>query len=303
MIKETYNLFKKSFLLFQQKRGTTLASSSTFYILLTVVPFFLLLIRVVGFFIGDINSTQLQIFNLVESFFPDVAPEILSQIQEIVKGPLFARGEFTIINFGILLVSSLSFFNSIWNGLYLITEDKSYLKLIKHLKGIFVIGVTIFSLTLFFFLPTIFYYSGQFFTSNIIVNFIAKNIPSLLKVSEYFSSYNYGISYIIKSNLFHGVIFTAFFAFLYRWFFSWKLSLKQSFIASLIFSFLIIAGKNLFWIYFIYIRDNLIKNYGDYYTLIVGIIWIYFSTIFFYFGACICTTLLEKKMFLKRIAT
>ncbi len=303
MIKEIYNLFKSSFLLFQDKRGTTLASSSTFYILLTVVPFFLLLIRVVGFFIGDINSTQLQIFNLVESFFPDVAPEILSQVQEIVKGPLFARGEFTVINFGILLISSLSFFNSIWNGLYLITEDRSYLKLIKHLKGMFVIGVTIFSLTLFFFLPTIFYYSGQLFTNNVIVDFITKNIPSLLQVSEYFSSYSYGVSYFIKSNLFHGIIFTTFFAFLYRWFFSWKLSLKQSIIASLIFSTLIIVGKNLFWIYFIYIRDNLIKNYGDYYTLIVGVIWIYFSMTFFYFGACICTTLLKKKLFLKRNAT
>lgn len=303
MIKEIYNLFKSSIDLFGKKRGTTLASSSTFYILLTIVPFFLLLIRVVGSLIGDINSTQLKLFNLVESFFPDVAPEILSQIQEIVKGPLFARGEFTIINFGILIVSSLSFFNSIWNGLYLITEDRSYLKLVKHLKGIFVIGITIVSLTLFFFLPTILYYSGQLFTNNIVVNYLTEHIPNLLKISDYFSSYNYGISYFVKSNLFHAVIFTTFFAFLYRWFFSWKLSLKQSFIASLVFTSLIIVGKNLFWIYFIYIRDNLIRNYGDYYTLIVAVIWIYFSMIFFYFGACICTTLLKKKLFLKHNAT
>ncbi len=303
MMKDIYNLLATSILLFQKKRGTTLASSSTFYMLLTVVPFFLLLIRVVGLFIGDINSTQLQIFNLVESFFPDVAPEILTQIQTIVKGPLFAGGEFTILNFGILLISSLSFFDSIWNGLYLITEDRSYLKFVKHLKGIFVIGVTILSLSFFFFLPSIFFYSGQFLTNNIVVNFLTTNFPSLLKISTYFSNVNYGFSYVLKSNVFHGVIFTTFFAFLYRWFFSWKLTLKQSVIAAMIFSLLVIIGKNLFWIYFIYVRDGLIKNYGDYYTLIVGVIWIYFTMSFFYFGTCICTTLLDKKLFLKRIAT
>ncbi|PIK16547.1 YhjD/YihY/BrkB family envelope integrity protein [Halobacteriovorax sp. JY17] len=303
MMKDIYNLLATSILLFQKKRGTTLASSSTFYMLLTVVPFFLLLIRVVGLFIGDINSTQLQIFNLVESFFPDVAPEILTQIQTIVKGPLFAGGEFTILNFGILLISSLSFFDSIWNGLYLITEDRSYLKFVKHLKGIFVIGVTILSLSFFFFLPSIFFYSGQFLTNNIVVNFLTTNFPSLLKISAYFSNVNYGFSYVLKSNVFHGVIFTTFFAFLYRWFFSWKLTLKQSVIAAMIFSLLVIIGKNLFWIYFIYVRDGLIKNYGDYYTLIVGVIWIYFTMSFFYFGTCICTTLLDKKLFLKRIAT
>lgn len=303
MVKDIYEIFKSSFQLFQVKRGTTLASSSTFYLLLTIVPFFLLLIRVVGIFLGDINNTQLKIFNLVENFFPDVAPEILSQIQGIVKGPLFAGGEFTIINFGILLISSLSFFNSIWNGLYIITEDKSYLKLVKHLKGIFVIGVTIVSLTLFFFLPSILFYTGQLFTNNSVINFFSENVPSLLKVTDFFSNINYGFSYIIKSNLFHGVIFTAFFAFLYRWFFSWKLSLRQSLFSSLVFSFLILLGKNLFWIYFIYVRENLIRNYGDYYTLIVAIIWIYFAMSIFYFGSCICTTLMKKNITLKRNAT
>ena len=251
MGKDVFNLFKTSVLLFQKKRGTTLASSSTFYMLLTVVPFFLLLIRVVGLFLGDINTTQLQIFNLVESFFPDVAPEILTQIQTIVKGPLFAGGEFTLLNFAILLISSLSFFDSIWNGLYLVTGDKSYLKLTKHFKGVFVIGVTILSLSFFFFLPSIFFYSGQFLTNNIVINFLTNNFPSLLKVSSFFSDVNYGFSYVLKSNIFHGAIFTFFFAFLYRWFFSWKLSLKQSVVAALTFSFLVILGKNLFWIYFI----------------------------------------------------
>ncbi|OUR96410.1 hypothetical protein A9Q84_08645 [Halobacteriovorax marinus] len=301
MLKKILNLTQSSLKLFQEKRGTTLASSSTFYILLTIVPFCLLLIRVVGILIGDINSTQTQIFELLSRFFPDVAPEILSQIQTTVKGPLFAAGQFTILNFFILLVTSLSFFNSIWNGLFLITEDKSYLKFNKHLKGIFVIGVTIVLLSFFFFLPSVYFYIGKVLTNNVVINFISESFPTLSGSSKYFSQVNFGFLYFIKSNFFHAVIFSVFFAFLYRWFFSWKISLKQSFVGSIIFSILIILGKNLFWIYFMYVRESLMRNYGDYYTLIVGIVWLYMTMSFFYFGACVCTVLLKNEILTKSV--
>jgi len=301
MFKKLLKLSKTSLELFQEKRGTTIASSSTFYILLTIVPFCLLLIRVVGIVIGDINSTQVQIFKLLEKFFPDVAPEILLQIQTIVKGPLFAGGQFTILNFLILLVTSLSFFNSIWNGLFLITEDRNYLKFNKHLKGVFVIGVTILFLSFFFFLPSLYFYVGKFMTNNIVINYISETFPRLRGSSEYFSQVNFGFLYVIKSNFFHAVIFSFFFAFLYRWFFSWKLSLKQSFAGALVFSTLVILGKNIFWIYFIYVRESLMRNYGDYYTLIVGIVWLYMTMSFFYFGVCFCTVLLNNNVLTKSV--
>jgi membrane protein len=296
MTKHFYNIAKESWLLFHEKRGTTLASSSTFYILLATVPFFLLIIRVIGMLLGDLETTSTKFFDLASKFLPDVAPEILNQIQNIVKGPLFAKGKFTIINFLILMASSLSFFNSIWNGLFLITEDKSYLNHSKHLKGLLVIGVTILLLTVLFFLPTLIFYVGKLMSHNALVDYIELNYPDLFSRLSLFSGKGLDLSFVVKSNFFHFIIFASFFSFLYRWFFSWKLSLKQALAGSFTFSFLIITGKNLFWIYFMYVRETLVRNYGDYYTVIIAIIWLYLTMSFFYYGACVCTTLMKKKL-------
>lgn len=296
MVKTFYNIAKDSWFLFQEKRGTTLSSSSTFYILLTTVPFFLLIIRVIGLLLGDLESTQVKFFDLASKFLPDVAPEILLRIQNIVKGPLFAKGQFTILNFLILMASSLSFFNSIWNGLFLITEDKNYLNHSKHLKGLLVIGVTIVMLTILFFLPTLVFYIGKMMSHNTFVSYIELNFPNLYSKLFFITGGGFDLGFILSSNLFHFIIFASFFTFLYRWFFSWKLSFKQAFVGSFTFSCLIIAGKNLFWIYFMYVRETLLRNYGDYYTVIVAIIWLYLTMSFFYYGACVCTTLMKKKM-------
>ena len=301
MIKITFDIAKYSWILFQKKRGTTLASSSTFYILLTIVPFFLLIIRVIGMLLGDVESTQVHIFDLTAKFLPDVAPEILTKVQGMVKGPLFANGQFTALNFIILMASSLSFFNSIWNGLFLITEDKSYLNLSKHLKGLFVIGVTILSLSFLFFMPTLIFYIGKLMSNNIIVEFVELNFPDLFSRLSYFSPSTFELGFVLKSNFFHFIIFSLFFTFLYRWFFSWKLSFKQSLVGSLTFSLLVILGKNLFWIYFMYVRETLIRNYGDYYTLIIAIIWLYLTMSFFYYGTCVCTTLMKKNLLMKKV--
>ncbi|WP_127714753.1 YihY/virulence factor BrkB family protein [Halobacteriovorax sp. HLS] len=301
MLKLIYDVSKSSWFLFQKKRGTTLASSSTFYIILTMVPFFLLIIRVIGMLLGDMQSTEVQIFELAGKFLPDVAPQMLKGLQGVVSGPLFAKGQFTLLNFAILLVSSLSFFNSIWNGLFLITDDKSYLSISKHIKGILVIGVTILFLTILFFIPSLIFYVSKLMSNNMLVDFLTEHFPQLLFKLRHFSPSVVEFSFVMKSNFFHFFIFSLFFTFLYRWFYSWKLSLKQALVGSLTFSSLLILGKNLFWIYFMYIRSTLMRNYGDYYTVIVIIIWLYLAMSFFYFGACVCTTLVKKNLLTKKV--
>jgi membrane protein len=279
--------------LFINKRGTTLAAASTFYSLITIVPLFLLLIRVIGLFIGDVNLTQDKLFSMGEKFFPDVAPEILIKIKEIVQGPLFGETKFTLINFGLLVVTSLSFFNSIWNGLYLITGDKSYLSLFKHLKGLLVIGASIAFTGIALFIPAIFHFIVNILQNNILVEKLVIEFPVIKPIVSSLNYLDIGMGYLVKFNLLHGTLFLAYFTFLYRWFFSFKISFKESFKGSLFFVTTLILGKNLFWIYMAYVRDGLINNYGDYYTVIVGIMWIYFVMCFFFMGACLCHKALQ----------
>ncbi len=274
--------------LFINKRGSTLAAASTFYSLITIVPLFLLIIRVIGLLIGDMALTQDKLFSLGERFFPDVAPEILFKIKEIVHGPLFGETKFTMINFGLLIVTSLSFFNSIWNGLYLITDDKSYLALSKHFKGLLVIGVSIAFTGIALFIPALFHFLINVLQNNILVEKLTSEFPGIKPIVSSISYLNVGMGYLVKFNLLHAFLFLGYFTFLYRWFFSFKISFFESFKGSLLFVSTMIIGKNLFWIYMHYVRDGLISNYGDYYTVIVGIVWIYFVMCFFFMGACLC---------------
>jgi len=295
MIKQNLTEIFHAVRLFIDKRGSTLAAASTFYSLITIVPLFLLLIRVIGLVVGDVALTQEKLFSLGERFFPDVAPEILFKIKEIVQGPLYGGAKFTLINFGLLIITSLSFFNSIWNGLYLITADRSYLALSKHLKGILVIGASIGFTAVALFIPALFHFLVQLLQNNILVEKLILEFPTMKPV---FSSLNYldvGMGYLVKFNLIHAGLFVAYFTFLYRWFFSFKITFKESFKGAFFFVMALIIGKNLFWIYMAYVRDGLISNYGDYYTVIVGIMWIYFVMCFFFMGACLCHRTLEQQ--------
>ncbi|MCP4911854.1 MAG: hypothetical protein GY909_01950 [Oligoflexia bacterium] len=273
--------------LFNDRRGTSLAASSSFYIIITLVPFFLLLIRLVGLFLGDVEKVHQYIFEFGDDLFPDIGPEILLKIKSILAGPLFGKAQFTVLNFLLLLVSSLSFFNAIWSGLFLISGDRSLLSPKKHLKGIVIIGVTISILVLALSIQPIFIFIWKIIQNNFIVDFLFR-FESLHGLIQYFQTIDVSNSFSWASNYFFFLVFLFYFTFVYRWFFNWKIRLREAFLGAGTFVFLLLIGKNLFWIYFLYVREGLIQNYGDYYTFIIAILWIFLVMCFFFYSACLC---------------
>tara|TARA_R110002072_G_scaffold1989_1_gene16233 strand:- start:6195 stop:7133 length:939 start_codon:yes stop_codon:yes gene_type:complete len=284
--------------LFNQRRGTTLAASSSFYIIITLVPFFLLLIRLVGFFLGSVEEVHNYLFTFGEEVFPDIGPEIIIKVKNLLAGPLFGKAQFTVINFFILLVSSLSFFNAIWSGLFLISGDKSLLSPKKHFKGIVVIGFTILILVVALSIQPLFIFVWTVLQNNFVVDYLSQ-FDSMLGLISYFKSIDIKNSFNWASNYFFFISFLLYFTFVFRWFFNWSIRLRESLIGAGTFVFLLLAGKNLFWIYFLYVREGLIQNYGDYYTFIIGILWIYVVMCFFFFSACLCFVFKKKPIFAK----
>lgn len=274
--------------LFLARKGSNLAAASSFYVVISVIPFTLLVIRLLGFIIGDIGKGQDQLFFYAESLFPDMAPEVLHKIKSLVSGPLFGGASFTFLNLFVLALSSLSFFNSIWSGLFLITEDRSYLSFWRNLKGVVIIGVTILLMALSLSLPALFVFSVKLAQDNFVVNFVWEVVPVFRPWIEHYQNYELQESFFVNSNILHAVLFVGYFTFLYRWFFSWKVPLFNSLLAALSFVLSLLAGKNLFFLYVFYVRDNLVKHYGDFYTLILALMWVYFVMCFFFFGACLC---------------
>jgi membrane protein len=292
------SLFYQASLLFHSRRGTTLAAASSFYVIISTVPIMLLLIRLLGFFIGDLSRGSDEIFLYMEKFLPDFSPEIFEKMKVLISGPLFGAAHVTWVNLGLLLLTSLSFFNSIWNGLYLITNDRKYLSFWKNVKGVVIIGVTIGLLVISLSLPKLFIYLVQTMQNNFIVNFIWELFPPLRPMVESLQGYDISTWQFFTSLPFYFLIFLIYFTLLYRWFFSWKLPYFNSFLAALTFVISMTIGKNLFFIYFFYVRENLIRNYGDFYTLIIGLMWVYFVMCFFYFGACLSHVMRNETLFL-----
>lgn len=293
--KESFTNLYRGAMLFYRKKGTTLASSTSFYALITVVPFALLLVRGIGYFLGNLDRTQKYLFVIGAQFFPDVAPQLLMKLQTLIKGPLFAGTNFTILNFFFLAVSAITFLNSIWMGIFFITDDKSILSPWRILKGLVIIGMTLIMFGLIFILPPVIIYVVRFAQTNYLTHFFYDNFDFLRPMINFVLKINLKKSYWLRSTTLHISVLVLYFTFLYRWLFSWKIHMKEAFVAAIAFSVSLFVGKSLFWVYIYYVRTGLMRNYGDLYTSVVGVIWIFYLMCFFFYGACICHVYKERR--------
>jgi membrane protein len=131
----------------------------------------------------------------------------------------------------------------------------------------------------------------EFIENNALMTYFQQKFPQESTILGIFESLKFGTNYIIKSNSLHASIFILYFTFLYRWFFNWKISNSQALVGTLTFVGAIFLGKLLFYSYFAYLRTNLVASYGDYYTAVVALLWIFQVMCFFFFGACLCHVL------------
>ncbi len=284
------NLFY-AYKVFYSMRGSLIAASSSFYFLLTIVPMAMLLIRIVGFFVGDIALTHDKLFLLTGQFLPSIAPGLILKLKAIIDGLLRGQSSFSAINFFVLLWSSLLFLNSIWHGFYQLTGDLAYRSLTRHFKGLVIIISTILLLNMALALPMLFTFVESVVRNNFITNFLFDHFPSLRPMAIQFLELSLFTKILIKSNLLHAIIVWLYFSFLYRWFWAEKISIKVAMIGAVVFVLSFFIGKFGFYFYVFYLRNNYIDNYGDYYTFLLALIWLFFVLSFFFYGACVCKVL------------
>ena len=180
-------------------------------------------------------------------------------------------------------------------GIYFITEDKSILSIWRILKGFVIIGITLIMVMLLFLLPPLIIYIVKFIQTNVITQFFYENFDFLRPILTFVKKINLRKSYWLNSSVLHVTILIIYFTILYRWLFSWKILLKEAFVAALAFSMSVFLGKSLFWIYMYYVRGGLMRNYGDLYTTVVGVIWLFYLMCFFFYGACVCHVYRERR--------
>ena len=57
---------------------------------------------------------------------------------------------------------------------------------------------------------------------------------------------------------------------------------------------LLIGSKALFWLYVYAIRRSVAINYGEFYLIFVGAVWVYLLMNLFFYGLSICIVQQEK---------
>jgi membrane protein len=295
-LKEFLKHLKEATLLYYRRRGNSLAAAATFFIILSSVPFLLLTVRLVGFFVGGGAVVEEIIGGLGPQLFPDLSQDFLLNIKVLLSGPLFASSSMNFFNGVILLFTSVSFLNTIWNGLFLISGDPKLLNWKNTLKGMGIMGITLLLILASFLVQPFILLIFNILQNNLVIDYFRSDFPALKSVLDYFLGLRLESNFLFHSNVFFFVFFVVYFAFLYRSFFRWKISMKESLVSSAVFVFLFLLGKNLFWVYFLYIRSSLMRNYGDYYTFILVLIWAYLVMCFFFYGACLCVSFIRRPL-------
>lgn len=280
---------------FSKQRGTTLAAASSFYFLLTIVPSILIFVRALGFIFGDMSGAIEQVFLVTDSFFPKMTGAFVVAIKELVTTALFGPAQLTVINLIFLIIGALSFVNSLWSGIYLLTQDRSFLSWRNYITGIVVLGFSSLFVLVIFLVPTLFISFINFIQTN---TFVASILDILPMSREFFldlAIFDLDKGFLLKSDFLTLLLFVFYFSLIFRWMFRSRLDWKDSFLSGFCFSFGLFAMKRIFWLYLETSKESLMSNYGKAYTLVLGALWIYFIMCLFYLVVSFATELLERR--------
>ena len=293
MTERLYYLFlvaRHSVVFFHQQRASMLAASASFYALLALIPLLLLNLRIVGWILGDIEEGKQRFFAAIADFFPEISPEILARVESIISSLLFSAHSFTWLNLLILIFSSLGFLNSLWNGIYLLTYERSTISWTRHLKGLVIIGVTTLLVSFMMLLLPMLIRLMSLLHNSILVLFFERTLPGFEGIVNALAPIFWSLDWLLNSNLVHGGALVVYFTLLYRWFYSWRISFKHSLLGALAFVFTLVTGKNFLWFYLEWVGKDIIQNYGEFYLLFVGMLWIFLSSCAFFLGAAVAHT-------------
>ena len=279
VIKLAVNRLLDGFFHFKKRKGEIVAGAATFFSLLSFGPILLWMISLAGFLFETNLQAKDFVLSIVSDNFPHLAPWILKSISQIVSTQLSGDSGFSFINFIVLTYASLGVVTSLYFGLNTISKSES--------KG----G---------FFIEDIRSLGTGLSLAVFMGGFLLLSHKNLMKSWLYSSSatLNDFTDFVLSYNLLPAIISLGFFTLYYQWSTPRNISFRDSFIGALSFVACFAVGKSCYWIYHLYTKDTMSASYGNFYTLVVAVLWVYFLMSAFFFGAsvaCVRSDELYKK--------
>ena len=265
--KNLWHILKKSFKGFSDDRVTTLSSSLAYYTVFSMAPLLIIIISLSGIFLGQ-EAAQGKIYAQLANF---IGSNTASQLQEMIKNAsLTGKSELAaIIGIATLLVGATTVFAQIQDSINFIwglkpKPKKGWLKLLKNrfLSFSVIIGL------------------GFLLLVSLSISALIDGFSNSLKT--HFPDVAVVIFYIINV-IITLVITTLIFGAIFKVLPDAKIKWKDVIAGAIATAVLFMLAK--FGISFYISKSNVGSTYGAAGSLVILLLWVYFSAMILYFGA------------------
>ena len=265
--KSAYCVLKNTFIAFIDDRGLKLSASLAYYTLFSLAPLLLLVISLAGFFFGR-EAIQGQIFSEINGLIGNTAA---AQIQEIIKNMELSGKTNSAVLIGsiTLLIGATTVFAEIQESINMIWKLKAkpkrgWVKIIKDrfLSASLIVGLGFL----------------------LIVTFIVNGL--LLVLSDWMKSYFPDVTLIIFQilNIIIGfAVITTLFGVIFKVLPDAKIAWKEVRAGAFFTACLFLLGRFLIGLYIE--KSNTGLAYGAAGSLIIILVWVYYTAAILYIGA------------------
>lgn len=265
-IKNFWQLLKVAFAGFQRHKVLKLSASLAYYTIFSIGPMLLVVIFFSNLFWGR-QAIEGEIYSQISGM---VGKGAAIQIQEIIKNASVSGNDFmAVVSFVILLVAATTAFNemqdslnTIWN--LKVKEEAGWQLMIKNRLLSFSIVASL----------------GFLLLVSLIINTLLEGFMN--KLQEMFPYVSVVVIYVTNL-LLTLIVVTVLFAIIFRVLPDAVIKWKDVGVGALFTAVLFMVGK--FCITFYISKSNLGSTYGTAGSLVVLLLWVYYSATILYFGA------------------
>jgi membrane protein len=266
-LKSIWEILKKSFSGFSENKVTKLSASLAYYTVFAMAPLMIIIISLSGFFLGQ-EAAEGKIYGQLSGF---VGSNTAVQLQDMIKhASLAGKSKVAAIIGGVtLLVAATTVFAEIQDSINTIwgLKPKPKRGWLKMLKNRFLSFSVIISL-------------GFLLLVSLSISTLIDGFSQSLK--QYFPDVTVIVFYVINLILTLFII-TLIFAVIYKVLPDAKITWKDVLAGAIVTAVLFMIGK--FAISFYISKSNVGSTYGAAGSLVILLLWVYYSAIILYFGA------------------
>lgn len=254
----------QGFFIFKTRKGELLAGATTFYILMTLSPLLLLVITMYGKVVGNLDEAYNHVMLGIKEGIPHLAPWIHESLQKIIKAQL-SRDSLNWVNIALLFYTGSGLSATLVFGMSNVADTQQrggwLVETFKSLLSAAMVTAFI-AITL-----------ALSFQADAVLGLV-KNVPVLNVVMEFASKGAVQVA-----------LFTALFTLYYKFITPKKIRYSDAFFGAVTTILCFVAAKSFYWVYIHYMRAELQQSFGNFYSMIIAVLYIYFMVCSFFYGA------------------